>query len=457
MSDEKRRALAIFFQEPPIVDGKYGTIAIGDIHFMLVIRQGDQSQPFLAANIFEIVIKEYRPIGTKASEATTSTVLQWCRRFEQAILHAVTGLHEIRRLASTEELFQFDLPSNHPAWKSFTQAIGEAVEVAKVLLDVAKMINGRSQDIVEFLAEPLRIESQFEEVIFCARRIGVQFQTISTAGNRAQPNDALSTAGEFQRFVRERDLLAEAFVQRDQQNAFNWKNTAQAVGLSDDLAEKIIEAWANLGILKTEAETTKTSFSPQGLELAQQMHQKRLEANKRMAEATYVEWPSSGPVRKERKFNDSTTRGTLFICYCHDDKKFLAQILDHLKPLERACDIQKWSDQDISPGSKWFAEIQSALTRTKVAVLLVTPRFLASDFIHEHELGPLLKTAAQGGVIILWVPVRSCNFKDTPLRDLQAVISPDKPLAEMKAERDRAWVLVCEAIKKAMEKLPEAS
>jgi len=50
-----------------------------------------------------------------------------------------------------------------------------------------------------------------------------------------------------------------------------------------------------------------------------------------------------------------------------------------------------------------------------VALLLVTPQFLASDFIHENELTPLLKEAETGGVRIMWVPVIASAYKETPL------------------------------------------
>ena len=62
---------------------------------------------------------------------------------------------------------------------------------------------------------------------------------------------------------------------------------------------------------------------------------------------------------------------------------------------------------------QWFTKIKTALTNTKVAVLLIT-----------HELGPLLKEAKQGGVRILWVPVRASSYKKTALKDYQAVIDP---------------------------------
>jgi hypothetical protein len=141
----------------------------------------------------------------------------------------------------------------------------------------------------------------------------------------------------------------------------------------------------------------------------------------------------------------------VFISYSRVDKAWLETFETHLKPYLRGGSVKSWSDQEITPGSKWFEDIRAALTDTKVAVLLVTPDFLASDFIHEHELGPLLKEAEQGGVKILWVPVRASAYKRTALKDYQAVLEPSKPLAGMsEAERDQAWVKICEKIEKTV-------
>jgi hypothetical protein len=73
---------------------------------------------------------------------------------------------------------------------------------------------------------------------------------------------------------------------------------------------------------------------------------------------------------------------------------------------------------------------------------LVIPDFLASDFIYEHEL-----EAEQGGVKVLWVPVRTSAYKRTALKNYQVALSPDTPLAAMTtAKRDRAWLTICEVI-----------
>jgi hypothetical protein len=144
-------------------------------------------------------------------------------------------------------------------------------------------------------------------------------------------------------------------------------------------------------------------------------------------------------------------RNRVFISYSHKDKRFLDELLTHLKPLERAGRLSPWSDLQIQPGSKWIEDIQAALATTKVAVLLVTKDFLASDFIHQSELNPLLKAAEEGGVAIRWVLVRDCNWSKTRLKDYQAAYPLDKPLAAQGLHRDSAWVAICEEIEKAVD------
>jgi TIR domain len=144
-------------------------------------------------------------------------------------------------------------------------------------------------------------------------------------------------------------------------------------------------------------------------------------------------------------------RDQIFISYSHKDKKCRDALNTHLKPYLRNGSITSWSDQQIAAGSQWFEEIQSALTDSKIAVLLVSPDFFDSDFIHQHELGPLLKNAEQGGVKIFWVPVRDSGYKQTALKNYQALLDPAKPLAGMtQAKRDQAWLKICEEIQRAV-------
>lgn len=143
------------------------------------------------------------------------------------------------------------------------------------------------------------------------------------------------------------------------------------------------------------------------------------------------------------------SRELVFISYSHKDKRWLSDLLIHLKPYLRDGSISFWSDRQIRPGSKWFAEIQEALDRARVAVLLVTPHFLASDFIHDNELAPLLADAEAKGLTLTWIHVRACSYAKSPIAKYQALVDPSKPLAQMRSERDDAWVRICRGIESA--------
>jgi hypothetical protein len=62
-------------------------------------------------------------------------------------------------------------------------------------------------------------------------------------------------------------------------------------------------------------------------------------------------------------------RDQVFISYSHKDKKFLDELLTQLAPYLRSGAVAAWSDRQIAPGSKWYAEIKAALAKTSVAVV----------------------------------------------------------------------------------------
>lgn len=78
-------------------------------------------------------------------------------------------------------------------------------------------------------------------------------------------------------------------------------------------------------------------------------------------------------------------------------------------------------------GDNWKREIENALDRARAAILMVTADFLASDFVVDNELPPLLSKAKLGGTRIIPVILKPCRFtRDKHLREFQAINDPQR-------------------------------
>ncbi|HEY7358702.1 MAG TPA: TIR domain-containing protein [Ktedonobacterales bacterium] len=156
---------------------------------------------------------------------------------------------------------------------------------------------------------------------------------------------------------------------------------------------------------------------------------------------------------------DSTSnRSNVFISYSHRDKDYLDRLHVFLKPWLQDKHIEVWDDTRLKPGDHWEEAIARALASARVAVLLVSPDFLASDFITQNELPPLLDAAERAGAVILPVILMPCLFRRTKLSRFQTVNDPAKPLSLMpSSERDVIWERLVEQMLDALAPAPAES
>ncbi|MCH8147174.1 MAG: toll/interleukin-1 receptor domain-containing protein [Planctomycetes bacterium] len=141
-------------------------------------------------------------------------------------------------------------------------------------------------------------------------------------------------------------------------------------------------------------------------------------------------------------------RDKVFICYAHDDKPWVDRILKMASPLVRNKAVEFWWDRNIKTGRKWRDEIGKGLDSAKVALLMVSQSFLASDFIIDEELPKLLKAHQDDGATIFWILLEECMWEKTPIAVFQAAhVKP--PLDDLEKDQqalNKAIKAICEKL-----------
>ena len=134
-------------------------------------------------------------------------------------------------------------------------------------------------------------------------------------------------------------------------------------------------------------------------------------------------------------------KNTIFISYSHEDQKHLKRLHVHIKPLEKKGLVDVWDDTKLIAGDKWHEQITSALSKAAIAVLIISADFLASDFIVDNELPPILKKAELEGTLVLPVILKPCRYlREDTLSQFQALNPPDEPILSMpEVEQEAMW------------------
>ena len=103
-------------------------------------------------------------------------------------------------------------------------------------------------------------------------------------------------------------------------------------------------------------------------------------------------------------------------------------------------------------GDRWKDEIRRALRRARVVILLISADFLASDFIVDNELPPLLEKAESDGTRVVPVILKPCRFvREGHLARFQAVNDPARPVMMMsECEQEAVYDLVADIVERSV-------
>jgi hypothetical protein len=140
----------------------------------------------------------------------------------------------------------------------------------------------------------------------------------------------------------------------------------------------------------------------------------------------------------------------IFISYSHKDEDVKKELDTHFAALKRSGKIETWHDRKIVAGDDWDKTILDALLNSDIALLLLSPDFMESDYIWNTEI---LK-AIENGVRIIPIFVRPCDFKESvfEIYKIQGLPADCKWIVSSQYQyRDEAYLEVINGIKKLLD------
>jgi CRP-like cAMP-binding protein len=150
----------------------------------------------------------------------------------------------------------------------------------------------------------------------------------------------------------------------------------------------------------------------------------------------------------QRTIDCEVDRTFAFVSYSHKNVQLKQELSLHLRVLQHVGIIDTWDDRRIEAGSDWARQIDEAIARSKVGILLVSAHFLTSRFILHEEVPRLLRRLNEGKLRVMPIILEACLWKSVPwLAALQTRPRSGMPLnTQSGPARAQEWTDICEEI-----------
>jgi tetratricopeptide (TPR) repeat protein len=150
----------------------------------------------------------------------------------------------------------------------------------------------------------------------------------------------------------------------------------------------------------------------------------------------------------------------VFVSYAREDEKDKDELIKQLNVLEEQGVISSWHDGLLVAGEQWDETIVQQINIARVILLLVSPDFLNSKYIHNVEMKRASERHQAGEVVVIPVLVRNINswenvpFGALKLGKLNALPTGAQFISHWDDEDD-AFADIAKGIQRAVEKLNE--
>ena len=144
----------------------------------------------------------------------------------------------------------------------------------------------------------------------------------------------------------------------------------------------------------------------------------------------------------------------IFYSYCHDEEARLTELRKEMALVIENAQASEWFDRQISGGEN-LSVIFHELEKSDIVLLLLSPGYLASPSC-KKEIAAALKRRMNEGISVIPVVVNRCGWKEhKELRNILAVPTDGKPIAEWSIP-GKAWEIIRAELKRAITKIQDS-
>ncbi|MEM8527844.1 MAG: TIR domain-containing protein [Bacteroidota bacterium] len=137
----------------------------------------------------------------------------------------------------------------------------------------------------------------------------------------------------------------------------------------------------------------------------------------------------------------------VFISYSHRDEDYKDELNKRLKPYQSRNIIEVWDDRDLILGQNWHKEINKSLKAANVILYLVSPDFMASDYINDVELSQVMDRHLKGEQALVPIIIRPSDLSMLRISKFQATPKNAKAISTWD-NTDEAWLDVTTSLSK---------